>query len=360
VAKPSTKVKGGIFVLIAVALIVGAVVILGSGSLFRQTQQAETYINESVQGLDVGSPVKFRGVQIGRVTNIGFVTAEYDVDRASSLARLVLVRFDIFPRTFGSNPGRLEREVQGMIDRGLRVRLAQQGLTGTEYLEADFAASDLYPALPITWTPAALYIPSAPSRLSQFTDAAEEVMRNLRRTDIAKLINEATQLVEDLRGTSQALQQFFDQTALSQMRQDLGESFANLKHLSETAESAGTETLQGLRDTVARLGDVTRTIQEATAGNRLPSIVANSQAAAENLRKATADLPQTLATLRGAIQRLDSILVNGQGDLAGTLDNLHVATENLRQLSETAKRYPSQLLFGGPPAGGPDRSGGGR
>jgi ABC-type transporter Mla subunit MlaD len=353
-------VKVGIFVLVAVGLIVIGVAILGSGSLFRQTEQAETYINESVQGLDVGSSVKFRGVQIGRVTDIGFVQPEYDVDRSSELARLVLVRFEIFPRTFGAGVGALGREVEGMVQRGLRVRLAQQGLTGTEYLEADFVPPDQYPPLPITWQPNALYIPSAPSRLSQFTDAAEEVMRNLRRTDIAKLIDEATSLVEELRGTSQALQQFFDQTALTQMRQDLGDSFANLKRLSETAASAGTETLEGLRDTVARLGEVTRIIQEATAGNRLPSIVANSQAASDNLRKATNDLPQTMAMLRGAIQRLQSILVNGQGDLATTLDNLHVATDNLRQLSETAKRYPSQILFGGPPAGGPDRSGAGK
>jgi phospholipid/cholesterol/gamma-HCH transport system substrate-binding protein len=135
-ARPSTKVKVGTFVLVAVGLIVIGVAILGSGSLFRQTERAETYINESVQGLDVGSSVKFRGVQIGRVTDIGFVQPEYDVDRSSELARLVLVRFEIFPRTFGAGVGSLGREVEGMVQRGLRVRLAQQGLTGTEYLEA--------------------------------------------------------------------------------------------------------------------------------------------------------------------------------------------------------------------------------
>ena len=359
-AKPSTNIKVGVFVLVAVAIIVAGIILLGGGTFFRQTEQAETYIDESVQGLDVGSPVKFRGVQIGRVTRIGFVRSEYRGEGHPELERLVLVRFDLFPRTFGSAASEVEQEIKRSIERGLRVRLAQQGLTGTEYLEADFVAPENYPPLAITWEPNALYIPSAPSRLSQFTDAAEQVMRNLQKTDIAKLIDGATQLVEELRGTNVALKQFFDETALAQMREDLGESFANLKRLSETAATAGTETLDGLRDTVKRLDDVTRIIQQATAGDRLPSIVANSQAAADSLRKATADLPQTMATLRGAIQRLDSMLVTGQGDFAGTLDNLHVATENLRQLSETAKRYPSQILFGGPPAGGPDRSGAGR
>ena len=359
-AKPSTNIKVGIFVLVALALIVGGIIVLGGGTFFRQTEQAETYIDESVQGLDVGSPVKFRGVQIGRVTRIGFVRSEYRDEGKPELERLVLVRFDLYPQTFGAAPGTVQDQLKRGIERGLRVRLAQQGLTGTEYLEADYNSPELYPPLPITWEPNALYIPSAPSRLSQFTDAAEQVMRNLQHTDIAKLIDEATGLVEELRQTNTALRGFFDESALTQMRSDLGQSFANLKQLSETASTAGTETLQTLRDTVGRLDEVTRIIQQATAGDRLSSIVANGQAASDSLRKATADLPQTMAMLRGAIQRLDSMLVTGQGDFAGTLDNLHVATENLRQLSETAKRYPSQLLFGGPPAGGPDRSGGRR
>ena len=71
----------------------------------------------------------------------------------------------------------------------------------------------------------------------------------------------------------------------------------------ETANTTGTETLAGLRDTVAHLGEVTRIIQEAIAGDRLPSIVANGQAAAADLRKATKDLPETMTMLRGAIQR---------------------------------------------------------
>jgi ABC-type transporter Mla subunit MlaD len=110
-----------------------------------------------------------------------------------------------------------------------------------------------------------------------------------------------------------------------------------------------------LRDTVKRLDDVTSTIQQATGGGRLPSMVADAQAATANLRKATNDLPQTMALLRGAIQRLDAILVSGQGDIGATLDNIHVAAENLRQLSENAKRYPSQVLFGAPPPGQADR-----
>src|SRR5262249_18944165 len=137
-------------------------------------------------------------------------------------------------------------------------------------------------------------------------------------------------------------------------KQDLGDTFANLKQLSVTSQSAGTDILLSLRDSTKRLDEVTGVIQKATAGDRLPAIMSDAQVATANLRKATNDLPQTMATLRGAIQRLDGILVNGQGDIGATLDNIHVASENLKQFSENAKRYPSQLLFGAPPSGQAD------
>jgi phospholipid/cholesterol/gamma-HCH transport system substrate-binding protein/paraquat-inducible protein B len=234
VAKPSTNVKVGLFVLVAIALIVAGIVIIAGGNLFRSTFQAETYIDESVQGLDVGSPVKYRGVQIGRVSRIGFVRSEYPSEAPADLRRMVLVRITLFPGTLGGGSGDIDAELKQMIDNGLRIRLASLGLTGTAYLEVDYLSADQYPPLPITWEPNALYIPSAPSKLSQFTDAAETVMQNLRKTDIASFIDEATGLVQELRGTNDALRQFFDQTALAQMRQDLGESFANLKQLSAT------------------------------------------------------------------------------------------------------------------------------
>ena len=62
--------KLGAFVLAGVAVAVGAVVVLGAGSLMRKKVLAESYVDESVQGLDVGAPVKFRGVTVGRLDDV--------------------------------------------------------------------------------------------------------------------------------------------------------------------------------------------------------------------------------------------------------------------------------------------------
>ncbi|HMO65548.1 MAG TPA: MlaD family protein, partial [Verrucomicrobiota bacterium] len=64
--------KLGVFLLAAAALLVGALLFLGAGRMFRPQVMFETYFNESVQGLELGSAVKFRGVNVGSVRRIAF------------------------------------------------------------------------------------------------------------------------------------------------------------------------------------------------------------------------------------------------------------------------------------------------
>ena len=69
-SKPANKRLIGIFVLGAITLLVIAVVVLGSGKLFRKTVKAVCFFEGSVGGLDVGAPVVFNGVRIGSVIDV--------------------------------------------------------------------------------------------------------------------------------------------------------------------------------------------------------------------------------------------------------------------------------------------------
>ena len=64
--------KIGVFVLAGFALLAVALIFLGAGNVFRPRIYLETYVDGTVQGIDLGSPVKFRGVQIGRISKVDF------------------------------------------------------------------------------------------------------------------------------------------------------------------------------------------------------------------------------------------------------------------------------------------------
>src|SRR5919109_148501 len=175
--------KIGLFVISAMVIGVIGVVVLGGGKFFKTKNIIETYIDESVQGLDVGSPVKFRGVLVGNVEQITLTSVEYSTRR-----RYVLVRAGIssnvfqFPLNDPASP-----IFMAEIEKGLRLRLAPQGLTGTAYLEADYLDPKRNPPLEIDWRPRYPYVPSAQSRITQFSDAVERILRNLEAVDIGRL-----------------------------------------------------------------------------------------------------------------------------------------------------------------------------
>jgi paraquat-inducible protein B len=94
--------KIGLFVIGATIALVFLLVMLGAGRIFQSKILMETYFNESVQGLEVGSKVKYRGVIVGEVKSIGFTYTKYQQDiTMSDRLRYVMVQATILPRLIG-------------------------------------------------------------------------------------------------------------------------------------------------------------------------------------------------------------------------------------------------------------------
>src|SRR6478736_5535681 len=94
--------KLGLFVIGAIVAGAIVLVVIGSGRWFQPKLTIETYFNESVQGLDIGSKLKYRGVAIGEVTKIGFTYNKYQLDRPmAERERYILVEAQIEPRLRG-------------------------------------------------------------------------------------------------------------------------------------------------------------------------------------------------------------------------------------------------------------------
>lgn len=134
-SKEANKTLIGAFVVGAVFLLVAAVLIFGSGKFFRKTYKAVMFFEGSIKGLNVGSPVMFRGVKVGTVTDINLILYAKDL----SMRTTVIAEFDPERWTLvGGERGDVKR-LQLVIDRGLRAQLQMQSfVTGQLMIALDF------------------------------------------------------------------------------------------------------------------------------------------------------------------------------------------------------------------------------
>jgi paraquat-inducible protein B len=309
--------KLGMFIIVAVALAIGAVLVLGAGKLFQKKFIIETYLDQSVQGVEVGSKVKYRGVPIGNIRRISFTRNHYAQDPALAQQHsYVLLELELTSLPFGGmNEHTLDTELPKEVRHGLRTRITSQGVTGTSYIEIDYLEPDRYPALPIDWEPANPYIPSAPSALSKIVNSAEEVFTELQDIEFARIAADAEKFIAKLGNLP----------------------FAML----------GTNALELL----VEVRDSNRRIQQLIDRPEISSAVTNLSGAVAGMRRLAESpaLTNTIAQLERTLLRVDQVVAGKDDDLTVTLDNLRALTENLRELSENAKRFPAQLLFGQPP-----------
>jgi ABC-type transporter Mla subunit MlaD len=325
-----------VFILSATALALGGIIALGAGKLFEHPILMETFIEESVQGLEVGSPIKFRGVKIGTVKQIDFVGHRYqsqvDEKQLSPYAHYVVV-VGAIRRTPDelSEEQRAEKRKQDYA-AGLRVRLASQGITGVLYLEADFLNPQQYPPLEVPWETKAIYVPSAPSTITLVGQALGNIAKDLSQANVHQIA------------------EHFDTLVLATTRLA---NQANMEELSVRAGEVLTE-LQGTLHDTHRLvnGAEVKTILSdaaATAGEAR-QFLSDLSPAARHIRTAAETLPATIARVDKGVRRLDVLLSNKSQDMEEIVENLRVVSENLRELTKNAKRYPSYVLFGEPPA----------
>ena len=310
-----TFLRVGLLIVAGTVLLIGLVWFLG-GTKISKGILFESYFSESVQGLEVGVAVKYRGVSVGRVTEIGLVTAEYGretvdgVDQATY--RLVFVRYIIDPKRLGRVP-----DTETAVKLGLRARLASAGLTGVTYIELDFVDPHRNIATKPPWQPRAEYIPSVPTTLSQVEDATRLLIERVNQIDIARL---SKTIIAVLDGLDQLTHQVGDTLKTA----DLPSLVADLRHTSSSLRA------------LAENSDIQRTL-------------ASSAATAEQLTRLVGQMPPLIAAVQATAKRADAGVADTQQALAPLLRDMLATVASLREVTESLRRNPAQILLGQPP-----------
>lgn len=333
------QVSVGIMMLVGIGLLLGFVFFLTQNRLSGSDVVMETYIRESVQGLEVGSPVRYRGVSVGRVTEIGLASAEYRRPEGEPFAgafQLVVVRFAVNLRRAGDIPS-----LDDAVNLGLRARLSSQGITGVSYIELDFLDADRGERRQVPWEPRFPWIPAVPSTLTQVSSAAETIMRQLQDVDFGELFTTINSLATELRDQVKGLE-------VARAVNEATELLADFRRIARDADIPGV---------LGEIRTTTLSLRETVQSNEVRSALASLAAAAQDLRRTAARLPGTVTQLEAGVRSARSTTGDLQADLAPVLRDLRATTANLRETTEALRRSPSQAILGAPP---PPPNGAGR
>ncbi len=309
--KASSTLIGG-FVVGAITLAVGGLMLFGSGSLFRTTYKFVAYFDQSVSGLRTGAPVKFRGVEVGRVTGVFLDLGE----RENNDDNAIPVTFEIFDdliRERGGSANLNDPEwAADVIELGMRAQLETESIvTGRLYVSLD-----VHPGTPAVFRggPDTPYpeVPTLPTAFAQI------------QQQITAFVSELDQIPLDSIGQS-----------LASLLHALDE-LANSQQIVQTIESLD-ETLKGTTRMMARLEEVLVDVDQ-----RIGPLTANL----DTLRAEGA------ATMREARLTLESLRVQMEPgapisyELEQTLKELAAAARSIQALAELLERNPSALVRG--------------
>ena len=280
----------GIFVFTGIAVIISLILIFGTGQIFKKTMMTETYIEQSIIGLDIGAPVRFRGVKLGQVTSIRLSGNLYENDKPLAERReyvVVRMKIDINQAEILGSTGKLPSD--------LRARIKSQGITGVNYIELDYVR-DMpgYRTLSYDWEPEYIVIGSLPSQTDIFFSGIQKVLDNLGDMNLA--------------GT----QKKFDELLVNLNTIIGGDGKGN----------------SGIATSVERLNILLGRIDEVANKAELELLM-------REIIATTVILRQTLSSV--------------QGDTLSSVENLKQITDQLNDLARVASRYPSSVVWGEPP-----------
>jgi ABC-type transporter Mla subunit MlaD len=342
--------KLGLFVVTGAALAVAAVLWMGARTR-HEVLTIHCFFDEPVTGLDVGSPVRHRGVTIGTVSDVRLAAEDpsrewirVDMD----IYRDVLVALGRIP-TGARGRDIVEVDETAKAAKGERVwraRLSSSMLTGLSSIETDLYDPRTTPKPDYPFTPPPRTLHTMPSRGRKLEQDLERVM------DAVPPV--AEKLKETLGNVDQALLDLRPRELSSHLDRLLADADRALTALDAPALSKeATTTLARARDAFAATEALANDLRrEDGALHRLADVYARL---GEEMRKeiARADVPLTLETARTALERIASLATKTQrlaGDFGNELSYVRRMVESLAHLADTLESDPAALLRGRRPA----------
>jgi len=293
----------GLFVTIGILIGISAIVWVGASKYFQEGTIFVTYFDESVQGLQIDSSVKYRGVDIGRVMKIGVAPDN----------RLVEVVMKI--------------EFKGNVVRDTVAKLRTAGITGIVFVELERRKpEDIKLSPKIDFPTRYPVIQSLPSDIKQIFSAVDSIMEKIKQIDFKGISN---QLID----TTKAVEIFVGGDRMKRILSNIEYTVANLESVTDKVNDIMAEGIS--EDVVTEAKDA---IKEAK------TVITRVKTEVDSLNVA-----ETTGKANRLIENINKKMNTAATEITVTSENLRRVSETLENLMERLSADPSELIFSVPP-----------
>lgn len=314
-SRKTNPTKLGLFVVAGFLAFMTTLVVFGAQSLRKETLTFKTYFNESVQGLEVGSPVKYRGVSIGTVAAADIAPDRRHIEVTMQLNFADVARLKL-------TDGTPSLTAKAKVPPDLRTQLASQGITGVKFVQMDFFDVKSNPAEQLPFPVGENTIPSAVSTLKGLEDS------------IVGAVNRIPELIDGVLGIMLRVNHILEDFDSKKVPDAAKDTF---KHVDEVLASLD-GTLKDLRRSNV-IGKASVTVTDLDkAVNKMSTLLDRIDgdkglvASAQKTSEAFGDLGRNAT---GTTRELEA-----------TLREVREAAESIRALTDELERDPDMLIKG--------------
>ncbi|MDD2320958.1 MAG: MlaD family protein [Geobacteraceae bacterium] len=299
----TSKFLIGLFVVVGVLIGAGIIVWIGASKYFQKGSTYVTFFDESVQGLQLDSSVKYRGVDVGRVERIR-VAPDY---------KLVEVVMKV--------------DLEGDLQQNTVAQLKTAGITGIVFIELDRKKPEDPDRSPhIDFAAEYPIIPSRPSELRQILTGVDEVIQNINKVDFKGLSDQ-------FKSVGKATETLLAGKKMNNIMKNLESTTASMERTVSSIDAAVAE---------GRIEEIL--IEARNSLVEAKNLIAGVRKEVEGLK--LTDTAEKANLLVEGIDRRSRAITT---ELRVTSENLHQASETLQTLLDRLNTTPSDLIFSAPP-----------
>ncbi|MBO7521877.1 MAG: MCE family protein [Opitutales bacterium] len=312
----------GVFVVSALAIAIVAMTAIGASKFFEKTDSAICYFRDSVNGLEIGAPVKYKGVTIGKVDNILIFPSPRNPRKSLIATKLSIDTTTIKKRAIGAEKVKDQKaQLEKQIQDGLRAKLNFQSIvTGMLYIELDYIDHNKpYTLHNIINDEALTEIPVEESGISDTIKMMEDTLKEVAQIDFKGIS-------ENLNTLLKTSNEKIAQLDVENINKNLVQTLENANAIMAQAknENLPAELKSALAEAKSMLSSSQNTMQAAN------ELMQNANELVENAN---------------AIVSPDSPFLY---DISIFLKNLSSTANSIKTLADFLDRNPSALLTGRP------------